>query len=281
MLKTRPREINRCFRPPANFPGRGALGRLGTCLPLTRGWQGPLIPWPWAREPGSPPLHCESAFSPVVAMHRWGEQGSWQVTLGCVTLVKVTSLTESQPPHLQPGVTILIPQGGMGLQRHNLGPIPSLQTAAQVAEALGALGVGTGDASGSKSPGNFCCVSPGWLCLFPLAPFSFCFSLPQFSTDPAGGERQGLARTGEGIFPFSLSPWSCSGAGAALGLGQACFPRARWDRRCGGWRGLAWEEAGSSGGLLGAAWLVCRKSQSLHFGPGVDARRGRLLLASP
>ena len=43
----------------------------GTFLPLTRGQQGPLIPWPCARELGSPPLQCGSAFSPVVAVHRW------------------------------------------------------------------------------------------------------------------------------------------------------------------------------------------------------------------
>lgn len=132
--------------------------------------------------------------------------------------------------------------------------------------------VGTGDSSGNKSSRNFCCVSPDWLALFLLAPFSFCFSLPQFSTGPAGGEGWGLARTGEGIFPFSLSPWSRSGAQAALGLGQACFPRARWDRRCGGWRGLVWEEAGSSVASLGslvslqkepelASWPRCRCPQ--------------------
>lgn len=221
--------------------------------------RGHLSPGPGQGSRGHLPFTVNLPFLQWWPCTGGGEQGSWQVTLGCVTLVKVTSLTKSQPPHLQPGVTILIPQGGVGLQRHNLDPIPSPQTAVQVAEALGALRVGTGDSSGNKSSRNFCCVSPGWLCLFPLAPFSFCFSLPQFSTGPAGGEKRGLARTGEGIFPFSLSPWSRSGAQAALGLGQACFPRARWDRRCGGWRGLAWEETGSSGGFFGAAWLVCRK----------------------
>lgn len=43
------------------------------------------------------------------------EQGSWQSTFGCVTLVKVASLTESQSPRLQPGVTILIAQVGVGI----------------------------------------------------------------------------------------------------------------------------------------------------------------------
>lgn len=65
---------------------------------------------------GSHPLRRGSTFSPVVAVHGW--EGARKLAVPfwlCVTLVKVASLTESQSPRLHPGVTILIPQGGVGI----------------------------------------------------------------------------------------------------------------------------------------------------------------------
>lgn len=111
----RPREINRCFRPPANFPGRGALGRLVPFYPSPGVSRGRLSPGPAQGSWGHLPFSADLPFLQWWPCTGGREQGSWQVTLGCVTLVKVTSLIESQPPHLQPRVTILIPWGGVGV----------------------------------------------------------------------------------------------------------------------------------------------------------------------
>ena len=91
------------------------------------------------------------------------------------------------------------------------------------------------------------------------------------------------------------------GAWPGLGWGSSHFPcrpgAAQEPRQLWGWARPASPgpggigDVGAGGGLCGrklealwplwAAWLVCRKSQSLHLGPGVDAHRRQLLLASP
>lgn len=152
---------------------------------------------------------------------------------------------------------------------HNLDPVPGPQTAVQVGEALRAVclnpllsgSIGMGNFGGNQSLGNFCCVSRAGFALFPFPPFSFCFFPPPVQHWSCLRREAGLGQDWGGDLPVSLLAWSLSGAQADLGLGQACFPRAWWDGRYGGWRGLRQKGAWK---LWWPLWgrLVCLQGQA-------------------
>lgn len=201
---------------------------------------------------------------PLLSPQRWwsplGEEPqSWGVTLCCVTFIKVTSFTKSQPPHRQHGHEPCCPGwcGDSCVQ-----PGPSLACRPQHRRWPSAPRRGLGGGSGaSQSRGHlrllrFCCIFPGLLCSFPsFSPFFLLFP-PPVQHWPCFQPKGGLGNDALRSFPISpacpraRAAWELGSCGAAAGW---LVPQGlgRWG--CGGW-GLG---CGRGSGKALRSLLVC------------------------